>query len=125
MRRIGLRFALLVEKFLYPRGVKAALPYCATDMAKIDALAHVRTDDVAVVIRDVRREEKLVVGFLDSPEVVYLTARSDIPLGHKIALKEIAAGQDVTEYGFAIGHATLQIAVGEHVHVHNLRSNRW
>jgi len=47
---------------------------------------------------------------------------ADIPAGHKAARRPIAAGEAVIKYGFPIGLATADIAPGEHVHVHNVRS---
>jgi altronate hydrolase len=47
-------------------------------------------------------------------------AREPIPAGHKIALREIAAGETVLRYGQAIGRAKQAIAAGSHVHGHNL-----
>jgi altronate hydrolase len=49
--------------------------------------------------------------------------REKIPTGHKIAISGIDAGEKVIKYGFPIGTATQDIVPGEHVHVHNLRSN--
>jgi len=46
-----------------------------------------------------------------------------LPIGHKIAVRAIAAGETVLKYGAPIGSATAAIAVGEHVHVHNLQSD--
>lgn len=43
--------------------------------------------------------------------------------GHKVALCDIDAGQDVIKYGFSIGHATRPIRKGEIVHVDNLKTN--
>ena len=43
--------------------------------------------------------------------------------GHKYALRDIAAGEDVVKYGMPIGHATAPIKKGEHVHTHNLATN--
>jgi altronate hydrolase len=43
--------------------------------------------------------------------------------GHKYARRAIAAGEAVIKYGMPIGHATRDIAPGEHVHVHNLATN--
>ena len=43
--------------------------------------------------------------------------------GHKYALRDIAEGEDVIKYGMPIGHATRPIAKGEHVHVHNVKTN--
>ena len=46
-----------------------------------------------------------------------------LPIGHKIAVRAIAAGETVLKYGAPIGSATSGIALGEHVHVHNLQSD--
>ena len=43
--------------------------------------------------------------------------------GHKYALRDIAEGENVIKYGMPIGHATKPIAKGEHVHVHNVKTN--
>ena len=43
--------------------------------------------------------------------------------GHKYALCDIGCGENVIKYGFPIGHATCDIAVGEHVHTHNVKTN--
>jgi len=49
-----------------------------------------------------------------------LVTRAPIPAGHKVALRDIAAGQPVRKYGQVIGVATASISAGEHVHVHNV-----
>ncbi len=43
-----------------------------------------------------------------------------IPAGHKVAVRDIAAGGDVVRYGCVIGRTTRAIARGEHVHTHNV-----
>ena len=57
----------------------------------------------------------MIINPLDNVEV-----RED---GHKYAVRPIAEGEDVIKYGMPIGHATCAIAVGEHVHSHNLATN--
>jgi altronate hydrolase len=57
----------------------------------------------------------MVIHPLDNVEV-----RED---GHKYALRDIAAGENVVKYGMPIGHATRAIAKGEHVHVENVKTN--
>ncbi len=47
-----------------------------------------------------------------------------IPFGHKIAISNILKNEQVTKYGEAIGIATTDIKVGEHVHIHNVDSIR-
>jgi altronate dehydratase small subunit len=55
---------------------------------------------------------------------VTVTANMDIPYGHKIALKNIAKGETVYKYGLSMGNAMSDIKAGDHVHVHNVESNR-
>ncbi len=49
--------------------------------------------------------------------------QNDIPVGHKVALQPITTNADVIKYGAPIGHALADITVGEHVHIHNLKTN--
>lgn len=51
-----------------------------------------------------------------------LAVADEIPLGHKIALGPIRAGEAVLKFGYPIGVAVRDIAAGEHVHSHNLKS---
>ena len=55
-------------------------------------------------------------------EVLGVSALSNLPLGHKIALERISAGDAVMKYGFPIGYATADINAGEWVHTHNMRT---
>lgn len=57
-------------------------------------------------------------------KIVSLTLLDDIAFGHKFAVSPIAKGEQITKYGYPIGIATRDIAVGEHVHVHNVGSLR-
>jgi len=52
-----------------------------------------------------------------------LTAVDPVPVGHKLAVALIAAGDKVIKYGAPIGSATRDIAPGQHVHTHNLKSD--
>ena len=51
------------------------------------------------------------------------TASEEIPQGHKMALKDIAAGDMIMKYGLPIGHATKEIKAGQWVHTHNMATN--
>lgn len=70
-------------------------------------------DNVAVCLRPHTKGE-VVEG---------VTLLDDIPQAHKVALKDIKAGEDVIKYGCPIGHATRDIKTGEHVHTHNVATN--
>lgn len=75
-------------------------------------------DNVAVVIDNVKAGEEVSIG----TEVIVVT--SDVEVPHKIALTNIKAGTPVIKYGEAFGYATKDIAKGEHVHVHNVDSEK-
>jgi altronate dehydratase len=49
---------------------------------------------------------------------------TDVPMGHKFAIKDIANGKAIIKYGESIGKSTADISRGEHVHVHNVTSGR-
>jgi len=57
-------------------------------------------------------------------ETVRVVAETLIPFGHKIAVAPMAAGDAVVKYGEVIGFATAEIRPGQHVHIHNVRSDR-
>ena len=94
-------------------------------MAKHNALIHGEEDDVAVVIMDISSGTEISAVTLDGVERHKVTATQDIPLGHKVALKDVVEGSDVIKYGRTIGAASQNITVGEHVHTHNVKSKRW
>ena len=53
-----------------------------------------------------------------------IAVRAPITFGHKIALVPITRGEPVVKYGEVIGLATQDISPGDHVHVHNVESQR-
>ena len=75
------------------------------------------SDNVAVAIEAVPAGTALEVGGAT------VVPAQDIPAGHKIALCAIPCGENVVKYGFPIGHASRDIAPGEWVHSHNVKSN--
>lgn len=91
----------------------------------VDFLVHRDGDHVGVAVRDIKKGEHVFGKTVDGQFSYELDAVQDIPLGHKIALRDIQKGEKVIEYGEIIGAATDNIAKGAHVHVHNIRSLRW
>ena len=53
---------------------------------------------------------------------VLLESEGKIPAGHKIALKDIAEGEEIIKYSHRIGRATQTIRKGEWVHSHNMKT---
>ena len=89
-------------------------------------IVHDKTDTVGVaVVEDVRRDMDLTGWIMENNETISLRSLDAIPLGHKIALTEIKAGDTVLKYGHDIGRAVADIPKGGHVHVHNLKTKRW
>ena len=87
-------------------------------------LAHHDGDVVAVAVRDLE-PGAVEGGYLRGPSSITLELRDPVPLGHKLALIDLKAGQDIIEYGLRVGVATENVASGSYIHVHNMRSARW
>jgi (2R)-sulfolactate sulfo-lyase subunit alpha len=94
------------------------------EMEGPDFLVHNEGDHVAVAVRDVEPAAARIV-YVDSDREATLEVLEPVPLGHKVALTDLAGGADVIEYGVRIGRTREAIGAGRHVHVHNIRSARW
>lgn len=79
-------------------------------------------DNVATCLADMRAGEEATVEIDATRRSV--TLQDDIPFGHKVALTDIPAGEDIVKYAEIIGLASKPIAAGEHVHIHNVESVR-
>jgi len=84
-------------------------------LEKLSCLIH-QNDTVAVLLQPCQAGETVLVG-RDR-----ITALSDIPCGHKVAVTDIKKGERVCKYGHPIGIATADIEKGAHVHSHNLKT---
>jgi altronate hydrolase len=80
-----------------------------------NAVIHLHSSDNVAIAR-----VALAAGQLVRTGGVETQARQPIPAGHKIALREIAAGERVIRYGCRIGKASTAIHPGDHVHAQNL-----
>ena len=69
-------------------------------------------DNVAIAVKSISKD--------DSIGELGLSARADIPKGHKIAKRAIPNGEAIFKYGQIIGRSTIDISAGEHVHTHNI-----
>lgn len=80
------------------------------------------SDYVATLLENAQKNDE--VGIYDAENEMLYTMRAEenIPFGNKIALKEMAAGEDVIKYGAVIGACTQSIKIGKLVHVHNVKS---
>ena len=88
-------------------------------------LLHEADDDVGVTAMDLKAGEVIQAVTLEGEPVTEITLVEDIPLSHKVAMREMEAQKHVIEYGRPIGYASKAIVKGAHVHTHNLKSLRW
>jgi (2R)-sulfolactate sulfo-lyase subunit alpha len=95
-------------------------------MAKPHLLVHDRKDNVGVVVvEDLAAGTDMLVVVTQDNSDFRMTAKETVPIGHKIALSELKAGDTVIKYGEDIGKVVAPIAKGAHVHTHNLKTKRW
>ena len=92
------------------------------DNGKWDAVVLNPLDQVATALGNLSAGQSVRVRSGEVVEVIVLA--EDIPLCHKFAVCVVAQGGVIHKYGEAIGAASIDIAIGRHVHVHNLKSLR-
>jgi len=92
----------------------------------IHFVLHDARDSVAVVVVEgVTAGTSMTGWMMDDDRLTELRARQDIPIGHKVALKDMAVGDTVVKYGIDMGRVVAPIKAGEHAHVHNVKTKRW
>lgn len=89
-------------------------------------LVHDHRDNVGVVaVENLKAGTQMLCVVTEDDSNFDLTALDDVPIGHKIALTDLKAGDTAIKYGEDIGQITADVKKGGHVHVHNLRTKRW
>jgi len=89
-------------------------------------LVHNHRDNVGVVVVEnlLAGTDLLVVVTEDNSESRAVN-NQDVPIGHKVALRDLSVGDTVIKYGQDIGRVVAPIRKGDHVHTHNLKTKRW
>lgn len=94
-----------------------SIPHC---------LVHEHADNVAVVVVEGLTAGTRMLGVVTADNSSFeIDARADIPIGHKVALRDLKVGDTALKYGEDIGRFVADVAAGDHVHVHNLKTKRW
>ena len=92
----------------------------------IHFVLHDAHDTVAVVVVEgVRADTQMTGWIMDEDRMIEVKARQDIPIGHKVALRDMAVGDTVIKYGIDMGRVVAPVQAGEHAHVHNIKTKRW
>jgi len=95
-------------------------------MRMIHFVLHDAKDTVAVVVVEgVKAGMELTGWIMDEDRKTNVVARQDIPIGHKVALRDMAPGDTVLKYGIDMGKVVAPIKAGEHAHVQNIKTKRW
>ena len=91
----------------------------------INFLVHDTVDNVGVAVVDIQAGTDCTGRDLSTNKPLQAKAFENIPLGHKLALKDFKVGEEVTKYGCVIGRIVQDVAAGHHVHTQNLKTKRW
>jgi (2R)-sulfolactate sulfo-lyase subunit alpha len=91
----------------------------------IHYIVHGKDDTVGVMTADVKKGQTLRGWNMATDKTLRAKAAQDIPLGHKIALVDVPAGEGIIKYNESIGRASRPIKKGQHVHTNNLKTARW
>jgi|TARA_B110000444_G_C18577081_1_gene472213 (2R)-sulfolactate sulfo-lyase subunit alpha len=95
-------------------------------MSHPDLIIHDEKDNVGVVvIETTKKGQNCNAWIMENDKTVSVNSVADIPLGHKIALKDLKEGDTILKYGHDIGKVVKPIKKGEHVHVHNVKTKKW
>ena len=81
-------------------------------------------DNVATALVGILKGERVEVVSSAQKVLERVVVKDAIPLGHKIALANMAKGDEVVKYGETIGRGSRDISVGDYVHIHNVESIR-
>ncbi|MGZ9059338.1 MAG: flagellar biosynthesis protein FlgA [Burkholderiaceae bacterium] len=97
-----------------------------TDKAKVHFVVHDEHDSVGVVVVEgVHAGDELTGWIMDQDKTLHTKVLNDVPIGHKIAIRDLTNNDTVIKYGTDIGRTIAPIKVGEHLHVHNVKTKRW
>ena len=91
-----------------------------------DIIIHDEKDNVGVVVIDkITPGQKCNCWVMENDGSLTIDSKSEIPLGHKIAMTDFKEGDTILKYGHDIGKVVKPIKMGEHVHVHNVKTKKW
>jgi (2R)-sulfolactate sulfo-lyase subunit alpha len=101
-------------------------PETQAEGKKIHFVVHDQNDSAGVVVVEgVQAGQELTGWIMDQDKTITIKVQNDVPIGHKLALKDLKEGDSVIKYGVDIGRAVATIKAGEHLHVHNVKTKRW
>jgi (2R)-sulfolactate sulfo-lyase subunit alpha len=101
-------------------------PATKENTVAVDFIVHEAGDSVGVVVVEgVKAGQNLTGWVMAEDQTITIKVLNDIPIGHKIALQDLATGDTVMKYRTDIGRVVAPIKKGAHLHVHNVKTKRW
>jgi (2R)-sulfolactate sulfo-lyase subunit alpha len=88
-------------------------------------LLHENKDDVGVAVTDLKKGSSIGALTLEGKNVGTVKLLDNVPLGHKVAMRDLANEKPVIKYGRPVGKAVKAIKRGAWVHTHNVKTLRW
>src|SRR5258708_333966 len=89
-------------------------------------LVHSPKDNVGVVVVEgLKAGTDMLCVITENNSEFRLTAKADVPIGHKVALVDLKSGDTAIKYGADIGKMVGSVDKGGHVHVRDLKTKRW
>ena len=89
-------------------------------------LVHSPKDNVGVVVVEGLKAGTQMQGVVtETDTTTETTANHDIPIGHKVALRDLKAGDTVIKYGEDVGKIVADAKRGDHIHIQNMKTKRW
>jgi (2R)-sulfolactate sulfo-lyase subunit alpha len=92
----------------------------------IDFVVHEADDSVGVVVVEgIQAGQELTGWVMQENQTITCQVSDSIPIGHKLAVRDLAEGDAIMKYNVDIGRVIKPIKKGEHLHVHNAKTKRW
>jgi (2R)-sulfolactate sulfo-lyase subunit alpha len=92
----------------------------------IDFVVHEAADSVGVVVVEgIQAGQELTGWVMQEDQTITCQVSNAIPIGHKLAIRDLAEGDAIMKYNVDIGRVIKPIKKGEHLHVHNAKTKRW
>ena len=88
-------------------------------------LLHEPQDDVGVAVANLKKGASVGAVTLEGKKAGSVKLRDNVPLGHKVAMRDLAKDKEVIKYGRPVGRVVRVVPCGAHVHTHNVKTLRW
>lgn len=89
-------------------------------------LVHEEADNVGVVVVEgLKAGTDMLCVITHDNSTFRMKSEADVPIGHKVALKDLKAGDTAIKYGEDIGKIIADVPKGHHLHTHNCKTKRW